>query len=178
MNFFQQIHTLGQGMDILLRIKGKNGKLTIAVEPQLANISRLKPLVLTGTPSELDEGFIAQFDGLMTAARGLESNLAEVKQDAADLAKNPPKDSGKAKPQEVSPKKPEKNIKTSGKKGKDQPEKKASKPVKEEKTQPTPADMFSQPAPDPEPATPADEEVAPEDAEHGPAQESNDSENE
>jgi PRTRC genetic system protein E len=130
---FKQLAALGQGLDVVLRIKGKNGKLTVAVEPQLANASRLKPLVLTGTPEELDEGFIAQFDGLITTAKGLESNLAEVKKDAADIAaaaKSKPEPQGQAKKSPKPAPKKEKETK--------------AKPAKKEKPVPAPGDMFSQ----------------------------------
>lgn len=140
MNFFTQLASLGQGMDVALRIKGKNGKLTVMVEPQLANNSRLKPLVLTGTPEDLDDGFFGQFDGAISAAKGLESNLAEVKKDAQDLAKTSTA-KPEAPPRATAPtkvKKAEKGMK--GKKGQAKP--KAEKPV------PASADMFSQPAED------------------------------
>ena len=141
MNFFTQLAALGQGMDVNLRIKGKNGRLTVAVEPQMANVSRLTPLVVTGTPEELDEGFIAQFDGAISAVKGLESNLADVKKDATDFATKAPakKDSTtQAKPApKAAPKK-------------DQPAKHAHK-KKEDKPVPAPGDMFSQSAEDPAP---------------------------
>lgn len=153
MNFFTQLAALGQGMDVNLRIKGKNGRLTVSVEPQMANVSRLTPLVVSGTPEELDEGFIAQFDGAISAAKGLESNLAEVKKDAADLASKPtagklPPAAGKIRPKEE----------TKG--GKDKAAQKPEKQKKTEKVAPTPGDMFSQPAPDPDPV---DEEKEAED---------------
>jgi PRTRC genetic system protein E len=139
MNFFQQLSFLGQGVDIALRIKGKNGKLSIIVEPQLGNVSRLKPLVLTGTPEELDEGFFGQFDGAITAARGLDSNLAEVQKDAAELAEQAKK-KGEKPAGKNAPAKPA----ASGKKSKDQP----AKPAKKQKPTPTTGDMFTQVSPD------------------------------
>lgn len=139
MNFFAQLSALGHGLDINLRIKGKNGRLTVSVEPMHNNASKLKPLVLTGTPEEMDEGFIAQFDGVVTVAKGLITNLDEVRKDASVLEKKePPKAAGK--PAADKPKKPEK-----AKSEKPKVEKKEAKPqVKTE-----PVDMFSRPAAEP-----------------------------
>lgn len=163
MNFFQQLSFLGLGMDVNLRIKGKNDKITVMVEPQQANLSKLRPLVLTGTAEELDDGFFAQFDGLVTATKGLSSNLDEVKQDAQDLKQ----------PAVASPAKESKSPATHKKPPKEAPPKKDSKskekPDKaEKKKEATPAgpvvgDMFSQPAADASPAwgpgEPTDQEV-------------------
>lgn len=145
MNFFTQLFTLGQGLDINLRIKGKNGKLTVSVEPLHQNVSKLKPLVLTGTPEEMDEGFIAQFDGVVTVAKGLITNLDEVRKDAADLEKKePPKTADK--PAAGKGNKTDKGNaagKPSGK-AKAKPREKKATPVKTE-----PGDMFNQPAIEP-----------------------------
>lgn len=144
MNFFAQLAGLGQGMDIALRIKGKNGKLTIMVEPQLGNNSRLKPLVLTGTPEELDEGFFAQFDGLISAAKGLESNLPDVKQDAQDLAKS--KTEKKEQPAKSAASKPVKE-KPKGKEKKSSKKSAAAKPQSKKTAESAaPMDMFNSPA--------------------------------
>lgn len=164
MNFFTQLASLGQGMDINLRIKGKNGRLTVAIEPQMANVSRLTPLVLTGTPEELDEGFIAQFDGAITTAKGLESNLADVKKDAADLAS---KAAAKKETKTVA----KLTQKQETKKDVGKSAKKPDKPRKQPKPVPVPGDMFGQPLVDPDPAgqetrlaEEADEADTPEDA--------------
>lgn len=157
MNFFTQLATLGQGMDIVLRVKGKNGMLTVSVEPQHANVSKLKPLVLTGTPEEMDDGFIGQFDGAVTVARGLSSNLEDVKKDAADLASSTEKQASvkKETPNKNEPAKAKAPVKKD-KPGKEKP---ASKKVRP--TAPTPAtpDIFSMPPPPPGTEEKTDEQV-------------------
>lgn len=157
MNFFTQLATLGQGMDIVLRVKGKNGMLTVSVEPQHANVSKLKPLVLTGTPEEMDDGFIGQFDGAVTVARGLSSNLEEVKKDAADLASSTEKQASSKK---EAPKKDEpEKAKAPVKKDKAGKEKPASKKVKPTAPIPATPDIFSMPPPAPESEEKTNEQV-------------------
>src|SRR4051812_23289596 len=56
MNFFEQLSAISEGLDLTIRIKGKNGKLTLSVLPD--GIEKVQPLLLTGTPQELDEAFI------------------------------------------------------------------------------------------------------------------------
>ncbi|HET6255826.1 MAG TPA: PRTRC system protein E [Puia sp.] len=149
MNFFQQLESLGQGMDLVLRIKGKDGTITMSVEPQAKNASKVKPLVLTGTAAELDEGFFDQVTGQMNAIKGLLSNLDQVKRDAETKEKEASKE--KKAPAYARSSKAAKAAKEKKIAQKDKTPKR-EKRVKEEKSKTAPAllvgDMFSQPAPD------------------------------
>lgn len=58
--FFEQLHLAGQGADLTIRLKEKNGVYTVMVLPEVANKAAIKPIVLTGTPQEIDAGFFHQ----------------------------------------------------------------------------------------------------------------------
>jgi PRTRC genetic system protein E len=150
MNFFTQLSSYGQGIDVKLHIKEKGGLVTISVEPQGANTSKLKPLVLTGTPSELDEGFFSQFDGAFQVLKGLTSNLDEVKK-AAEAAAKEASEKPQQKSSAAQAKKkaaPEKKDKATKK-----PTEKSSKKAKPE---PAVGDMFSAGAASPSETSPAE----------------------
>lgn len=58
MNFFTELKELTTGMDLTIRMKEKNGKITVSVEPNVTNSGKIVPLIVTGTPEELDAEFI------------------------------------------------------------------------------------------------------------------------
>lgn len=84
MNFFQQLAATG-AVDMSIRILEKNGKLTMEIRPG-PDSSKIKPIRVTGTPQELDEGFFAVIAPGIKEIQGLTTNLEEVKKDAAAQA--------------------------------------------------------------------------------------------
>lgn len=81
MNFFQQLAGLGH-VDINLRMmQDKNGKITMEVAPG-AKSTAIKPILITGTPAELDEGFFRECAPGIKSVLGIISNIDEVKKDA------------------------------------------------------------------------------------------------
>lgn len=56
MSFFTELAAISEGLDLTIRIKQKNGKLTVSVLPD--KIDKVQPLITTGTPEQLDAEFI------------------------------------------------------------------------------------------------------------------------
>ena len=79
MNFFQQLAAVGTGnTDLTMRIMEKNGKLTINIMPG-AGSSAMQPILVTGTPAELDEEFFTAIAPQVQEIAGLVTNINEVK---------------------------------------------------------------------------------------------------
>jgi len=100
MQFFQKLFETGE-VDLTMRIMKKNDKLTINIMPG-SNVSKLQPIIITGTPAELDEEFFKTVLPDVAEVKGLVSNIADVKKEATEKAattkpKENPKTS-KAKP--------------------------------------------------------------------------------
>lgn len=79
MEFFKQVSDLIGQSEMSFTIKAKDDKLTVMILPrsttkETSGIS-IKPLILTGTPSELDELFFAEIYGPIEKAVGLITNL-------------------------------------------------------------------------------------------------------
>jgi PRTRC genetic system protein E len=116
MNFFQQLHQLNADMDLTIRFKEKNGKYTLQVLPNIGSKSVIQPLIVTGTPEELD----AEFFNLVTAPLlEAKASLANAKEFKESVDKTAAKET-------VEKKKPAKSKPASKKK----PVKKGAKPVK------------------------------------------------
>lgn len=93
MTFFQNLADLGQ-VDVSLRILQKNEKLTVEVMPGISS-DKFKPILVTGTPAELDEGFFSVILPALDEIKGLQTNIAQVKEQiqsdaAASTAKGGP----------------------------------------------------------------------------------------
>ena len=69
MSFFREIAAISEGLDLTIRIKQKNGKLTISVLPDA--IDKVQPLLTTGTPEWLDENFIKEITKPLATAQGV-----------------------------------------------------------------------------------------------------------
>src|SRR5579885_3188867 len=77
MNFFQQLVHAGAGnVDLTMRIMQKNDKLTINIMPG-AGSANLKPILVTGTPEELDKEFFSSIAPGVAEVAGLVTNLQE-----------------------------------------------------------------------------------------------------
>lgn len=81
MNFFQQLAQAGaQKVDLTMRIMQKENKLTVNIIPGVKS-NTIKPLLITGTPQELDDGFFKTMSPVITEITGLVTNAEEVKKD-------------------------------------------------------------------------------------------------
>lgn len=56
MSFFQKLYELADGADLAINVKRKNDKLTVSVLP--SNARNVTPVIITGTPEDLDNGFL------------------------------------------------------------------------------------------------------------------------
>lgn len=81
------------GVDLTLVIRKKEGQLTVSALPRSNSLkdeaqNHLIPLVLTGTPAELDGGFLPTIGHPMQRAAGMISNMAQFEQQATKAAAN------------------------------------------------------------------------------------------
>jgi PRTRC genetic system protein E len=118
-NFFQQLYPLIDGIDITMKVKRKNGRLTISVLPETTSV--ISPAILTGTPEELDNGFFAAVSAPISDAKGLKVDLENYKKSIEKSKEKPKTETEKAKA-EVSSKP------TAGKKQKEKPKAKKEEP--------------------------------------------------
>lgn len=132
MPFFNELHELLDGVDVSMTIKRKGEKLTISVLPTTA--SEISPVIVTGTPDDLNEGFIGSIKAPIETARGLDVLTDEFNESVKDK-----KEGLQEKPKTATGKKPDKKSeKKSGKKSADpKPEPKQEEPRQE-------PDLFSQ----------------------------------
>jgi PRTRC genetic system protein E len=80
MNFFQLLaQASAQKTDLTIRIMQKETKLTINIMPGAR--SSFKPILITGTPQELDNEFFNVILPELNEIKGLVSNIDEVKKD-------------------------------------------------------------------------------------------------
>jgi PRTRC genetic system protein E len=148
MSFFQNIALLGSGLDLNLHIKEKNGKLTVSAEPLQFNKAGVRPLIVTGTAAELDEGYFDHLRPVFEAGGKSLSNVADVEASAKVASE---KSAEKAKPpagSEAGRKAQAKKQKTRTEKSKkEKPDKKKpavkSPALKEKVVAPAIGDMFA-----------------------------------
>lgn len=92
MSFFQKIYELADGADLAINIKRKNDKLTISVLP--SNAKNVTPVIITGTPGELDNGFLNTVTQQLAKAEELQLQIV------ASMASEESKPKKEAKPAE------------------------------------------------------------------------------
>jgi PRTRC genetic system protein E len=86
--FFTQINQMmNQRVDITLVIRKKDGTLTVSAIPKVNGLkdeaqNHIVPLVVTGTPEELDSGFIQAICQPMQKATGLLTNMSSFEKQA------------------------------------------------------------------------------------------------
>lgn len=115
MSFFHQIHNLGDDADLTLVFIRKDDKLTIEVKPGAG--TTLAPKVITGTPTELADGFLLAIlakpepqPGL--AVQDMPTETSPKKPAPAAKEKHAPvKNEKSAKPQKPAKVKPERTVK-------------------------------------------------------------------
>jgi hypothetical protein len=129
MNFFQQLTEIGAGIDISIRIKEKDGVLSVMVMPEATNKTRLDGKILTGSANEIDETFFASITPVLNNARGVI---------AQDLKASEEKKESKP-PAEKKDTTPANKKVAQGKKGKKVDKKKTAPAIQERS-------MFDQPA--------------------------------
>lgn len=140
--FFTELEKLINGCEkVQLVIQPKGDKLTVGFFPDKGKgkvTEDLRPLTLTGTASELDEGFLTQLATVMEKVNGLQSNLDQVEADAKKAEAEAKSEADKKKGAAAA-KKVEK-VKTATAKKTAKPEKKAEvkpEPAKVEAVQQT-----------------------------------------
>ncbi len=93
-NFFKQIGELvPEGIDLNLSIRTKGGKLTVSIIPKAQKLddpaqNKIKPLILTGTPEELDKEFFITVFAPLTGSTGLLTNMSDHEKSIKDAEAN------------------------------------------------------------------------------------------
>jgi len=96
MDFFKQLAGMGK-VDLTMRIMQKDDKLSVSLFP--SGGSKMQPIVVTGTPGELDDEFFTSIAPAMKEVTGIISNIKEVKEAAAK--KSEPKPQSKPAPKKA-----------------------------------------------------------------------------
>lgn len=104
MEFFKQLAAIGN-IDMTIRIMQKNDKFTINVMPGSGS-STMQPIVITGTPDELDNEFVNAIVPQVNEVAGLVHNIDSVKKNLS----NKKDDKGAPAKDKVIKKAPEKNT--------------------------------------------------------------------
>lgn len=79
MEFFKKLSQIGN-IDLTLRIFQKTDSLTIQVSPGIK--SNIAPLIVSGTPEELDESFLSHIMPQVVEIKGIVTNIEQVKEAA------------------------------------------------------------------------------------------------
>ena len=87
--FFQAINQMiTAGTDLSINIRRVNNNLTVAVVPRRSGVKdgeRIVPLILNGTPEELDAGFLQAVGTPLQKAQGILTNLETFEKQAAQV---------------------------------------------------------------------------------------------
>lgn len=92
--FFTQINQMmNQAVDVMLVIRKKEGQLMVSAMPKSNGLkdeaqNHIVPLTVTGTPQELDMGFIQTICQPIQRATGLLTNMSQFEQQADKAAAN------------------------------------------------------------------------------------------
>lgn len=92
--FFTQINSMmNQGVDITLVIRKKDGQLMVSAMPKSNGLkdeaqNHIVPLTVTGTPEELDMGFLPTICKPLQRTVGLLTNMSQFEQQADKAAAN------------------------------------------------------------------------------------------
>lgn len=95
MDFFKRLTELSPELDLTIRMMRKGAEITLFVEPMSEGI---KPVRMTGTAEEIDEGFFAGIEKPMEKLRGLVVDLSEFEASVKAASKTKPADSKKETP--------------------------------------------------------------------------------
>lgn len=87
MEFFRELSRIGSGFKkVTITIAEKEGIQTVSFIPETGNDKvnrKLIPVLLSGTPMEVDEGFFPNIFQAVEVVAGLTSNIEQVKEKAA-----------------------------------------------------------------------------------------------
>lgn len=90
MDFFKQLAAKFPEANLRINIMGKNGKYTVSVVPGIKE-KDIRPITATGTPDELDEGFLDGIENCIKEAGMMLNNIegmkADIKQQEEELKK-------------------------------------------------------------------------------------------
>jgi PRTRC genetic system protein E len=110
MKFFEQLKLTGKDIHLSIDIKEKNGKYTVMILPKASDASRIMPIVVTGTPDELDEDFFKKVGPQLIQTglqlQGIEEHRKSVEEAAkSNVKKSTPVSSSSAsnKPEKKGP---------------------------------------------------------------------------
>mgnify|MGYP000974726907 CR=1 FL=1 len=96
MSFFSKLAFIAGELDLQITFKKKGDKITVGVFPSHSNkelSEKIKPITLTGTAAELDEGFFEHLSPGLEKVAGIISNIETVD---AELKKLEEQKKGKA----------------------------------------------------------------------------------
>jgi PRTRC genetic system protein E len=85
MNFFEQLGAHLGDVDMTIRFFKKNGRFTLNVMPGNKS-NNVKPILISGTPEELDKGFFETIAPGIKEISGMITNMDEVKKDVSEKA--------------------------------------------------------------------------------------------
>lgn len=139
MKFFENLKLTGNGQHLSIDIKEKNGKYTVMVLPKSSDQSRIQPIVVTGTPEELDEDFFKKVGPVLIESGMKLLNVEEHKKSVEAASKSSDKKSS-SETSDKQPKGPAAAKKKIDKKGaaKKQLPKKSEEKKEETKPEETP----------------------------------------
>ena len=107
MEFFNPLFAISHpgDLDLTIRIKKKNDKLTVSVLPN--GVDGIAPVIITGTPQELDAGFtdaitgpLLQVSGLQVESEAFTESVEKEKADTTPAKKQPKQESKPRQPKE------------------------------------------------------------------------------
>ncbi|GEM67590.1 hypothetical protein SMI01S_11960 [Sphingobacterium mizutaii NBRC 14946 = DSM 11724] len=86
-NFFTQLKSVIGQAELQINIKSKGEELTVMINPKSTAsdpaLQNIQPLILSGTPEELDEGFIKGVSEPLGRVTGLMTNIEEFEKSAS-----------------------------------------------------------------------------------------------
>ncbi|MFL5810056.1 MAG: PRTRC system protein E [Flavisolibacter sp.] len=87
MNFFEQLGSLLGDVDMTIRFFKKNGRFTLNIMPGNRS-NNIKPLIVSGTPEELDSEFFNTVAPGIKEITGIISNMDDVKKEASEKSES------------------------------------------------------------------------------------------
>jgi PRTRC genetic system protein E len=94
MNFFQELSTLLSGNTLVITIQGGEQHMTLSILPKSIkdNVEcKIVPLIMNGTPVELDQGFFSTISIPINGAMEALNNIEAFNKSVAESIKRPEK---------------------------------------------------------------------------------------
>lgn len=102
MEFFKRLSELIDGYDLQIVLQKTRDTLSVSIFPKIKEaekdkdkLSKIKPLVLSGTPEELDNGFFDAIEQPLAKTNGLFTNIAEFVEQIQEVKDGIEKDAKK-----------------------------------------------------------------------------------